>query len=80
MKLEGLNVTNIVFKDVTIINAENRDSILADAEASGCKAYYDEDDCSFSCEGKCSGAGKVCQMIFDADEATGILKITCGCE
>jgi hypothetical protein len=81
MELKGLKVKKIVLKNVIVINAQNRDSILAEAEtkSDGCKGYYNEDDCTFECRGKCQGAGSNCGMDFGLNEETGILEISCGC-
>ena len=77
MNLTG--VKKVVLKGFTVINSANRAEVLAEAEASKCKGYFDEDDCSFSCKGKCQGAGIHCQMDFDLNESTGILEVSCTC-
>jgi len=79
MKLTDVKVKKIVFKDFTVINSSNRAEVLAEADASKCKGYFDPDDGSFSCKGKCQGSGIYCQMDFGFDESTGILEVSCKC-
>ena len=79
MNLNQLKIRKIVFKNCTNYNSTNKAEILAAANGE-CKGYYDEDDCSFSCEGDCSGDKVYCVPDYGFDAATGILSISCDCK